>query len=101
MQRLLCCLAVRGEKMWLAQIFARCPALLQFRHSTSAATLQSFWDWAVLSHLLHLPLKNASAFSFFDDMLLGRWFYAWLLLCVLPAFLFTANALSLLCSSQR
>ena len=65
--------------MWLAQIFARCPALLQFLHSTSAATLQSFSEWTVLPHLLHLPWKKASACSFFDDALFGRWFLAWLL----------------------
>ena len=34
MRRRLCCSVVRGEKMWLAQIFARCPVLLQFRHTT-------------------------------------------------------------------
>ena len=43
-----CCSAVSGEKMWLAQIFARCPVLLQFRHTTSADTLQSFTECTVL-----------------------------------------------------
>ena len=50
--------------MWFAQIFARCPALLQFLHTTSAATLQSFREWTVLPHRLHFPWKNASASSF-------------------------------------
>ena len=68
----LCCLAVRGENMWLAQIFARCPALLQFLHTTSAATLQSLSEWTVLPHLLHFPLKKASASSFFGEALFGR-----------------------------
>ena len=62
--------------MWLAQALARCPALLQFLHSTSAATLQSLNAWTVLPHLLRLPWKKASACSFFDDALFGRWFLA-------------------------
>ena len=86
--------------MWLAQILARCPTLLQFLHSTFAATLQSFSVWTVLPHLLHLPWKNASAFSFFDEALFGRWFLAWLLFCASLVFLFTVYAFSLLCSSQ-
>ena len=96
-----CCSAVRGKKMWLAHILARCPALLQFQHSTSAATLQSLSVCTVLPHLLHLPWQKASAFSFFDEELFGRCFLAWLLLCALPVFLLTVYALSLLCSSQR
>ena len=100
-QRRRCCLAMRGENMWLAHILARCLALLQFRHSTSAATLQSLSVCTVLPHLLHLPWKKASAFSFFDEESFGRWFLAWFLFCALPVFLFTAYALSLLCSLQR
>ena len=99
--RRLGCSAVRGEKMWLAKFFARCPALLQFLHSTSAATLQSFSKWTVLPHLLHFPWKKASACSFFDDALFGRWFLAWLLFCAFVVFLFTTYAFLLLCSSQH
>ena len=73
--------------MWLAQIFARCPVLLQFRHTTSADTL-------------HFPWKNTSASSFFGEALFGRWFLAWLLFCAFWVFRFTAYALSLLCSSH-
>ena len=71
--------------MWLAQIFARFPALLQFRHSTSADTLQSFSVYTVLQHLLHFPWKKASAFSFFKEGLFGRGFLASILrlACVL------------------
>ena len=77
----LCCSAVRGEKMWLAHILARCPALLQFLQTTSADTLQSFTECTVLPQRLHFPWKNASANSFLDDALLGRWFLAWLRFC--------------------
>ena len=99
-RHLRCCSAVRGVKMWLAQIFARWPAFWQFRHSTSATTLQSLRVCTVLPHLLHLPWKKMSAFSFFDDELFWRWLLAWLRFCE-PVFLLTENALSLLCSSQR
>ena len=51
--RRLCCSVVRGEKMWLAQILARCPVLLQFRHTASADTLQSFMKCTVLPQRLH------------------------------------------------
>ena len=96
-----CCSAVRGEKMWLAQIFARCHVLLQFLHTTSAATLQSFTEWTALPQCLHFPWKNTSASSFFGEALFGRWFLAWLLFCAFWVFLLIAYALSLLCSSQR
>ena len=100
-----CCSAVRGEKIWLAHILARCPALLQFRQMTSADTLQSFTECTVLPQRLHFPWKNASASSLLDDALLGRWFFAWLLFCAFWVFLWefrcTAKAFSLLCSSQR
>ena len=65
-----------GLKMWLAQIFARCPVLLQFLHVISAETLHSFTAWAVLPHLLHLPWKNASASSLLLWPPLGRLFLA-------------------------
>ena len=89
---LLCCSAVRGEKMWLAQIFARCTVLLQFRHTTSADTLQSFTECTELPQRLHFPWKNASASSFFGEVLFGRWFLAWLLFCAFWVFRFTAYA---------
>ena len=73
--------------MWLAQILARCPALLQFRHSTSTDTFQSLSVCTMLPHLLHLPWKKASAFSFLDEGLFGRWFLAWIL------FLYNENKL--------
>ena len=60
--------------MWLAQIFAMCPALLQFGHSTSAETLQSLMVCSVLPHLLHFPLKKVSAFSFLGEGLFWRGF---------------------------
>ena len=86
--------------MWLAQIFARCPVLLQFRHTTSADTLQSFTECTVLPQRLHFPWKNTSASSFFGEGLFGRCFLAWLLFCAFWVFRFTAYALSLLCSSH-
>ena len=52
-----CCSVVRELKMWLAQILARCPALLQFLHSTSGETLQSFRVCTVLPHRLHFPSR--------------------------------------------
>ena len=54
-RRRLCCSAVRGEKMWLAQILARCPVLLQFLQTTSADTLLSFTECTVLPQRLHFP----------------------------------------------
>ena len=54
----LCCSVVRGEKMWLVQILARCPVLLQFRQTTSADTLQSFTECTVLPQRLHFPLEE-------------------------------------------
>ena len=87
--------------MWLAHIFARCPVLLQFLHTTFAETLQSFTECTVLPQRLHLPWKKASASSFLGEALFGRWFLAWLLFCAFWVFLFMANTFSLLCSSQR
>ena len=101
MRRLLCCSEVRGEKMWLAQILARCPVLLQFLQTTSADTLQSFTECTVLPQHLHFPWKIVSACSFFGEALFGRWFLAWLLFCAFWVFLLMAYALSLLCSLHR
>ena len=81
----------------LAQIFARCPALLQFLHYTSHETLQSFWVCTVL----HFPLKNASSFSFLGEGLFWCWFVAWLRFVAWLGFFVTFNALSPFCSSQR
>ena len=70
------------------------PALLQFLHSTSGATLQSFRVCSVLPQRLHFPLKNISAFSFFGDALLERRFLAWFLFVAWLGFFVTLRALS-------
>ena len=91
--------------MWLAQILARCPALLQFRHMISADTLQSLTACTVLPQRLHFPWKNASASSRLLGAPRGRWVLAcvvfWFFCPLLPGLRCTAYALSLLCSSQR
>ena len=51
---------------------------MQFLHSMSGETLQSFRVCTVLPHLLHFPLKKASAFSFLGEGLFWRGFLAWL-----------------------
>ena len=84
--------------MWLEQIFPRYPALLQFRHSTSAETLQSFSVCTVLPCLLHFPLKKASAFSFLSEGLLWRGFLAWLLFEAWLVCFVMLNALSPFCT---
>ena len=103
--RRFCWSPVAGLKMWLAQILARCPVLLQFRHTISDDTLHSFTVCAVLPHRLHLPWKKASASSRLLCPPLGRAFLAgvarWFLWPVLGGFLCTAYACPLLCSSQR
>ena len=43
--RRFCWSPVVGLKMWLAQILARCPVLLQFRQTISADTLHSLTEW--------------------------------------------------------
>ena len=84
MRRRLCCAELRGEKMWLAQILARYPVLLQFRHTTSADTLQSFTECTVLPQRLYFPWKNASASSlrYLGKHCLGVGF--WLGFCFAP-----------------
>ena len=103
--RLFCCSAERGAKMWLAQILARCPALLQFRHIISADTLQSLTACTVLPQRLHFPWKNASASSRLLGAPLGRGFLAcvfrWFFCPFLGGLRYMAYALSLFCSSQR
>ena len=98
--RLLCCSAVRGVNMWSAHIFARYPVLLQFRHSTSAETLQSLRVCTALPYLLHFPLKGASAFSFLGEGLFWRGFPALLRFDTWLGFFVKLKTLSPFCSSR-
>ena len=91
-----CWSPVVGLKMWLAQILATCPVLLQFRHTISADTLHSFTVCAVLPHRLHFPWKKASASSRLLCPPLGRVLLEgvarWLRWLDLGGFLWTAYA---------